>query len=91
MEAVVSFKKNAWNKKSQVKFYLGQNEDCSLGDSTLDSSEKLLQRSGVLGEVKITSVILVREVYMQSNTYFFKKVAASHGELSSPWKILVLF
>ena len=24
-----------------VKFYLGQNEDCSLGDST---SEKLLQR-----------------------------------------------
>ena len=27
-----------------VKFYLGQNEDCSLGDSTSDSSEKLLQR-----------------------------------------------
>ena len=28
----------------QVKLYLGQNEDCSLGDSTSDSSEKLLQR-----------------------------------------------
>ena len=28
----------------QVKFYLRQNEDCSLGDSVSDSSEKLLQR-----------------------------------------------
>ena len=27
-----------------VKFYLGQNEDCSQGDSTLDSPERLLQR-----------------------------------------------
>ena len=27
----------------QVKFYLGQNEDCSLGDSTSDSPGKLLQ------------------------------------------------
>ena len=26
------------------EFYLGQNEDYSLGDSTSDSSEKLLQR-----------------------------------------------
>ena len=25
-------------------FYLGQNEDCRLGDSTSDSSENLLQR-----------------------------------------------
>ena len=27
-----------------VKFYWGKNEDYSLGDSTSDSSEKLLQR-----------------------------------------------
>ena len=27
-----------------ASFYLGQNEDHSLGDSTSDSSEKLLQR-----------------------------------------------
>jgi len=27
-----------------VEFYLGQNEDCSSGDSISDSSEKLLQR-----------------------------------------------
>ena len=29
---------------SKGEFYLGQNEDCSLGDSTSDSSERLLQR-----------------------------------------------
>ena len=28
----------------QVKFHLRQNEDYSLGDSTSDSSERLLQR-----------------------------------------------
>ena len=30
----------------QVEFYLRQNEDCSLGQNTSDSSEKLLQRGG---------------------------------------------
>ena len=39
-----------WLKKMHsvrvwVKFYLGQNEDCSPGESTSDSSEKLLQSS----------------------------------------------
>ena len=29
----------------QGKFYLGQNEDCNLWDSTSESSEKLLQRA----------------------------------------------
>ena len=28
----------------QVKFYFGKNEECSLGDSTSNNSEKLLQR-----------------------------------------------
>ena len=32
-----------------VKFYLGQNEDYSLGDSVSDRSEELLQRSGGTG------------------------------------------
>ena len=31
----------------QVRFDLGLNEDCSPGDSTSDSSEKLLQGVGV--------------------------------------------
>ena len=30
----------------RVKFYLGQYEDCSLGDGTSDSCERLLQRDG---------------------------------------------
>ena len=32
----------------QVKFYLWENEGCSLGDSTSDSSERLLQRGSVV-------------------------------------------
>ena len=28
----------------QIKFYFGQNENCSLGNNTSDSSEELLQR-----------------------------------------------
>ena len=54
----------------QVKLYLGQNEDCSLGDSISDSSEKLLQRGG--GEDSIY-VSLVKGEYKQSSTYFFAK------------------
>ena len=49
-----------------VKFYLGQNEDDSLGDSISDSPEKLLQREKVS-----IYVILVKGEYMQLSTYFF--------------------
>ena len=35
-------KKNA-QCELQIEFYLGQYEDCSLGDSTSDSSERLFQ------------------------------------------------
>ena len=34
----------------RVKFYWGQNEGYSLGDSILDSSEKLVQRDGGEGQ-----------------------------------------
>jgi len=37
-------KKKSTMWKLQVKLHLGENEDCSLGDNTSDSSEKLLQR-----------------------------------------------
>ena len=49
---------NCWLKKMhyirelQVKFPLGQNEDCSLGESISDGSEKLLQRGK--GKVSVT-------------------------------------
>ena len=48
------------------KFYLGQNGDFSLGDSTSDISEKLLQ--GSKGGRSIY-VILAKGEFMQSNTY----------------------
>ena len=42
-------------REVQVKFYLGQNEDCSPGDSASDSPEKLLQRGG--GTVRIYVIL----------------------------------
>ena len=71
----------------QVKFYLGQNQDCSPVDSISDSSEKLLWRGG--GKVSIY-VILVKGVHAIKHT-FLQKVAASHKEQVSPFMILVLF
>ena len=74
-----------------VKFYLGQNEDYSLGDSTSDSSEKLLQK----GRAERTACTWFWwRGSMQSITLFFfflQKVSATHEEQLSPWKILVFF
>ena len=53
----------------QVKFYLVQNEDCSLRDSTSDSSERLLQR-GVGGGQYIR--FWWRRRSMPSRAYFTK-------------------
>ena len=50
-----------------AKFYLGQKEGCSLGGSTSDSSERLLQR-GYWGGQYIR--FRGRGSSMQSNTYF---------------------
>ena len=55
------------NVREQIKFYLGQNEDCSLGDSTSDSSERLLWRGSGGRSIYM---ILVKGSTMQSNTYF---------------------
>ena len=61
-----------------MKFYVGQNEDYSLGDSISDSSEKLLRRGR--GKVSI-DVISVNREYMQSGTYFLQKVLLVSGRL----------
>ena len=66
-----------------VKFHLGQNEDCSLGDSNSDSSEKRLQRGRGEGQY-------IRD-FGEGSPYFLQKVSASHEEQSSPWRILVFF
>lgn len=43
---VCGLKKQCATWELWVKFYLGQNEDCSPGDSISESSEKLLRRGG---------------------------------------------
>ena len=53
-------------------FYLRQYEDCSLGDNTSNSSEKLFQISreeGDFGEGRVHAI-----------TLFFQKFSASHEE-----------
>ena len=69
-------------------FYLGQNEDDSLGDSTSDSSERLLQRGS--GEKSIYKILVKGEFSVIKHS-FYKRYSASHKELMSPWRDLVLF
>ena len=60
-----------------VKFYLGQNEDYSPGDSTSDNSEKLLQRIEVEGQYmcdfREEGVHAIKHIFLQ-------KVSAGHKE-----------
>ena len=55
----------------QAKLHLGQNEDCSPGDSTSDSSERWLWRGS--GEGECICVILVKGEYMQLSTYLSRR------------------
>ena len=65
----------------QVKFYLGQDEDCSPGGSILDSSERLLQ-SGSGG--KSIYKVLVKGEFNTRKCSFYKRLFASHEDLMSP-------
>ena len=58
-----------------VKFYFGQNEDCSLGDCTSESSEKLLQRDR-WRKVSIYMILVKGEIHAVKHM-FFQKVPAS--------------
>ena len=79
----------------RVKFYLGQYEDCSLGDSTSDSAAKLFQRGSRKrryirdfgeGEVHAMKHILFAEGFCWSH-----EASACHKKQLSPWRILVLY
>ena len=78
----------------QVKFYLGQNEDCSPGDSTSNSSERLLQRGR--GERQYIcdfgkgGIHAIRHRFFQKVSAHLVKLSASHEEQLLPWRILVL-
>ena len=67
---------------------MGQNEDCSLRDSTADSSERLIQRGS--GGTSICK-ILVKGELSASKHLLYKKFSASHKELMSPLRDLVIF
>ena len=83
----VSTKKRCTTWELWVKFYLGQNEDCSLGGSLSDSSERLLQ-SGSRGE-SIYKVLVKGEFNTMKHS-FYKRFFVSHEGLMSPWRDLVL-
>ena len=64
----------------RVVSYLGQNEDCSLGDSSPVSSERLLQRSS--GERSIYK-ILVKGEFNAIKHLLYKRFSASCEDLMS--------
>ena len=70
-----------------LSFFLGQNEDDSLGDSTSDSSERLLQRGTEEGQYICD---FAEGECMQSGTCFvlfcfvFAEVFTNQEEQSSP-------
>ena len=76
--------KRAW--ELQVKFYLGQNEECSLEDSLSDNSERLLQSSSGGRSIKV----LVKGEFSTMKHSFYKRYFVSHEDLMSPWRDLVL-
>ena len=87
-------KKQSTTWESQLKFYLGKNEKCSLRDSTSDSSEKLLQRSRREGQYIWD---FGEGEYMQSGANFSCRFPlglgsfSTHKKQSSLWRIVVFF
>ena len=75
-------------RESCKLFHLGQNEDCSLGDSPSDSSESLLQRDSAGRSI---CKILVKGEFDAIKPLFYKRLSASQEELMSSRRGLVLF
>ena len=73
-----------------VKFYWGQNEDCSPRGSISDSSERLLQRSSG-GRSRSIYKVLVKGEFSTVKHSFYKRFFASHEELMSARRDLVVF
>ena len=73
-------------QESRVKFHLGQNEDCSLGESTSESSETLCQRGSGAGQCMCDfSDGGIRAV----EHIFFQKVSASQVKCSASHETVV--
>ena len=73
----------------RINFYLGQNEHCSPGDSTSDSSKRLLKRGS---EGRSIYKILVKGSSMQSSAYFTKDfLLVTDEEMMSSCKENIVF
>ena len=57
LKIVLTFLKKCTTSELKLTFYLVQNEDCSPGDSTSESSERLLQR----GKGKVSVFVILRK------------------------------
>ena len=80
----------------QVKFYLGQCENCSPGNSTSDSSEKLFQRGRGEGQNVCdsgkgqASTCSPAHIFCRK-LWWSREASASHEKQASSQRILVLF
>ena len=73
--------------RARAKLHLGPNEDCSLGGSTSESSERRSKEAGGRSIYKI----LVKGESSAIKRLLYNKFSASHKELMSPRRDLVLF
>ena len=83
----LSTKKGCTTWELWVKFYLGQNEDCSPGSSISDSSARLLQSNRV---EKSIYKVLVKGKFNTMKHSIYKRFLVIHEDLMSPWRDLVL-
>ena len=88
MVLLLSAEKRCTTWELWVKFYLGQNEDCSPGGSISDSSERLLQ-SGSRGK-SIYKVLVKGEFNTMKHSFYKRFFFVSHEDLMSPWRDLGL-
>ena len=71
-------KKHAQLESCKLSFIWGQNEDCSLGDKTSVSSERLFQRDS---QGRSIYNILVKGEFSAIKHLLYKRFSASHKEL----------
>jgi len=80
-------KKDVQLESCELSFIWGQNEDCSLGGSISNSSERLFQ-SGSGG--RSVYKVLVKGEFSTLKHSFYKRFFVSHEGLMSPGRDLVL-
>ena len=78
---ICRLKNDAQLESCKLSFLWGQNEDCSLGESISDSSERLLQSCS--GTKSICKAFMKGEFSTMRHS-FYKRFFVSHEDLMSP-------